>query len=1034
MKEDFGKQCRNVIDIMRKRKTILIASIFLLILTSFHLVWNYYHLKSDSPLAKEGVLDLREFKLLDESSIPLNGEWTFFPRQFVEPGISNDQLSRIDKTFIAVPGDWRDSISKDASSSLGYGTYRIHILLGDHEKQMYRMYFSNIQTAAKVYINGKVVAERGQPSDHEANSIPKNSPFSVLVENGETEIDLVIQVSNFEDTHLGGIVASIQLGTDAMILKEQAISYASQFIVAILLLLHGIYLLISYFLFIRKKEILYLVVTFFFMSVATVTDDDKILLYLFPSISYEWSVKICISSYLLLILFFVVYFKSYLSEFKRLWIFQGYILYSIFCILQVIFSPIQQAFRLSDYVMIIILLFPVIIIPFAIFKVVLSDQRGSIYLFLAIISIASSSFWGLVKNIAAINIPYYPFDLIISLICFATYWFKQFFYVTKDSTDFAEKLQRMDKQKDDFLANTSHELRNPLHGIINMAQALIDNGKSHLDEDSKRNLQLLISVGQRMSLMLNDLLDISRLKEGRIRIETSSVSVASIALGVFDMLQFMKEGKQLEFVLDIPENFPNVKADENRLIQILFNLIHNAVKYSNKGKIIVSVEKLKGMAVIHVTDTGIGIDQQTLKNIFKPYVQGDSSITAIGGGIGLGLNICKQLVELHGGTISVKSAVNEGSTFSFTLPLANEFEQEANIQKQVFMEVAVGKGDTESELSIHPEHSRILVVDDDSVNVAIYKQILVSGHYDVFTCTTGKEALELLNKASFDLVISDVMMPYMSGYELTKKIRERFSISELPILLLTARSQPEDVQVGFHSGANDYVTKPVEKSVFIARVRALTEIKKSINERVRMEAAWLQAQIQPHFLFNTLNTIAALSELNQTKMLNLLHEFGNYLRASFDTRNLEKVVPLKDELELVRSYLFIEQQRFGERLTVEWEIDERLAILVPPLSIQTLVENAVQHGVLKRPQGGIIQIQIKEQGDYVKISIIDNGVGMTEDKIHQLLSSKPNQTLGIGVPNTDKRLKQLYGMGLIISSELNEGTIVTFMIPKEIIV
>ena len=394
------------------------------------------------------------------------------------------------------------------------------------------------------------------------------------------------------------------------------------------------------------------------------------------------------------------------------------------------------------------------------------------------------------------------------------------------------------------------------------------------------------------------------------------------------MLRFMKEGKNIEFVHNIPESFPNVEADKNRLIQILFNLVHNAVKYSNEGKIIVFAEEKDGMAAIYVKDSGIGMDQQTLKTLFQPYEQGDSGMTAMGGGIGLGLSICKQLVELHGGTISVKTALNEGSTFIFTLPIAHKLAKEVN-QQPVFMEVAAGIMDTETEVSMNTERSRILVVDDDSVNVMIYKQILSPEQYDVVTCTSGKEALDILNKGRFDLVISDVMMPYMSGYELTRKIREWFSISELPILLLTARSQPEDVQAGFNAGANDYVTKPVDKSVLNARVQALTSIKKSINERIQMEAAWLQAQIQPHFLFNTLNTIAALSEINPTKMLTLLHEFGNYLRASFHTRNLEKIVPLKDELELVRSYLYIEQERFKERLTVEWEIEEGLISFSP---------------------------------------------------------------------------------------------------------
>ena len=192
--------------------------------------------------------------------------------------------SRIEKTSITVPGDWRNSLSSGASSSFGYGTYRLRILLDDEENESYRMYFSRIQTAATVYINGKVVSEMGQPSKNEAHSIPKNSPFSVLVEKGVTEIDLVIHVSNFEDPHSGGIVKSIRLGTDETIIKEQALSYSFQFMVAIVLFFHGIYAGLFLFFFLEEKKILYLALAFFCMSIATIADNDKILLYLFPII------------------------------------------------------------------------------------------------------------------------------------------------------------------------------------------------------------------------------------------------------------------------------------------------------------------------------------------------------------------------------------------------------------------------------------------------------------------------------------------------------------------------------------------------------------------------------------------------------------------------------------------------------------------------------------------------------------------------------------------------------------------------------
>lgn len=308
--------------------------------------------------------------------------------------------------------------------------------------------------------------------------------------------------------------------------------------------------------------------------------------------------------------------------------------------------------------------------------------------------------------------------------------------------------------------------------------------------------------------------------------------------------------------------------------------------------------------------------------------------------------------------------------------------------------------------------------------------LLPPEEYELVTVTSSDEALTYLNKKDWDLIIVDVMLPKISGYELTRIVREQFSLSELPILLLTARNQPEDIVTGFVSGANDYVTKPIEGLELKVRINTLTNLKQSISDQLRTEAAWLQAQIQPHFLFNTLNTIVSLSEIDTTRMTNLLIEFGNYLQKSFDLKNLQRVVPLEHELELTRSYLFIEKERFGERLNIVWEIDEFIKVNIPSLSIQPLVENAIQHGILKRVQGGTIHIQILDEESHVKVAIIDDGVGMSEAQIKQVLKYKPDHTHGIGISNTNKRLIKMFGKGLQISSNPDQGTSVSFTIPK----
>jgi two-component system sensor histidine kinase ChiS len=259
--------------------------------------------------------------------------------------------------------------------------------------------------------------------------------------------------------------------------------------------------------------------------------------------------------------------------------------------------------------------------------------------------------------------------------------------------------------------------------------------------------------------------------------------------------------------------------------------------------------------------------------------------------------------------------------------------------------------------------------------------------------------------------------------------RRWLSISELPILLLTARSQPADIYTGFLSGANDYVTKPVDALEFKYRIRSLTTLKQSVYERLRLEAAYLQAQIHPHFLFNTLNSIMALSEIDPEKMRKLGDVFSAYLRISFDFLNAGELVPLSHELELVQAYLYIEQERFPNRLFVEWDIDPDIEVHLPPLTIQPLVENAVRHGLLSTVKGGTVSIRVVCQAHATRFVVRDDGRGMNQDQVEQLLQRPQKGKTGIGLFNTHQRLYQRYGTGLVISSQPGQGTSVTFSIP-----
>lgn len=1015
---------------MNKRNFFLITLSFLIVIIGLRLLWfDYYH-NQDYPQAKAGILDLRGVNLQQIKTLPLNGEWEFYPGTLSSPAELKSLLMQKQRQTIQVPGLWSESVSPKDHKAYGVGTYRLLILSDRSEDTLYGLRIGKISTASNIFVNGRLISHSGQVSSKVEQHIGSTVPFSAMFDANRQAIEIVIQVSNFDFSASGGIMKPIIFGSADAVNSRTNFTIAMQIMVCIILLLHGLYIVVIFFMNPQKKALLYFAGIVICTVLSILTDDDKLLLDWFP-INLGLSLKITTLSYIGIGMCVLKLAQSLLVRSRIIQIvFIGHCCFAILVLL-------APASSLYAFLMVLIALPAITLcatVPSLAFLRTFRGQKEAVFLLLASISIASSMLWGIFKTN---DLPYYPWDIVLAFVAFASYWFKRFFNTNAELRRLSDRLQRADQVKNEFLANTSHELRNPLHGMINIAQTVLENQGGALDEPNRRNMQLLVTVGRRMSLLLNDLLDVTRLREKDIILEKRSLKPKAVASGVLDMLQFMTDGKPLNMVVNIPADFPNVLADENRVIQILFNLLHNAVKHTAEGTISVNAHIQGEMASIQVRDTGVGMDEETQKRIFRPYEQGNSHLTVIGDGLGLGLSISKQLVELHGGSLSVSSELGQGSTFSFTLPLdPSPTAEESRDNEQVCIDEEAGtdfialQNEAVMQVAAGSARSAILAVDDDPVNLRVLEGILASESYDLVTVTSAQDALHRLDHREWDLIIADVMMPQMSGYELTRRVREYFSISELPVLLLTARSQQEDLYTGFLAGANDYIMKPVDSMELKSRVRALTDVKKSARERLWMEAAWLQAQIKPHFLFNTLNTIASLSHVDHTRMVKLIEEFGKYLRSSFNPQNLDRVVSLEYELALLKSYLYIEKERFGNRLDIVWEVDEDISLLLPPLSIQPLAENAIRHGIMNRIHGGTLCIRIQQREDGTEIAIIDDGVGMSLEELDRLLSPHQEQDSGIGLRNTDRRLKQVYGKGLSISSLPNQGTTVSFHVPQ----
>jgi two-component system, sensor histidine kinase ChiS len=404
-------------------------------------------------------------------------------------------------------------------------------------------------------------------------------------------------------------------------------------------------------------------------------------------------------------------------------------------------------------------------------------------------------------------------------------------------------LRQANQLKDEFLANTSHELRTPLNGIIGIADSLKEGVAGNLSEKVKWNLAMIVSSGKRLSTLVNDILDFSKLKHKQIDLQLKPVGLREIVDIVLTLSQPLVAKKSVKLNNRIAFDLPPAKADENRLQQILYNLIGNAIKFTEQGHIDIQAQVIQNHLEITVSDTGIGIPENKLERIFESFEQVEGGTAREYGGTGLGLAVTKQLVQLHGGKIWSQSTLEIGSQFTFTLPLSQDSVSEDSvishppeIQSLTEPEIETAYPPTLiTKNACTQGQFKILIVDDEAVNRQVVANFLSLQDYNIIQANSGMEAISMIEDGLIpDAILLDVMMPRMTGYEVTKKLRDKWQLTELPILLLTAKNQIEDLVIGLEVGANDYLSKPISKDELLARIKTHLNIKRLREENIRM--------------------------------------------------------------------------------------------------------------------------------------------------------------------------------------------------------
>ncbi len=368
------------------------------------------------------------------------------------------------------------------------------------------------------------------------------------------------------------------------------------------------------------------------------------------------------------------------------------------------------------------------------------------------------------------------------------------------------------KVKQEFLANMSHEIRTPMNAIIGMSNLMED---TKLSKTQREYLKHIKNSSENLLVIINDVLDFSKIESGKIEFEKTTFNLSEMLSTIYQSFKYKAQEKNIGFIINIDDTIPaKLIGDPVRLNQVILNLTSNAIKFTNKGNVTINIKNKsqinnKITLYIEVVDTGIGIAEDKLDKIFSSFEQASSDTTRKFGGTGLGLTISRQLVELQGGKINVKSKLGKGSSFYFTLTYEiADYNEKTQIDK---------KNKEKITPLIGYQDYNILVVEDNKLNQIVSKSILTKYKFNIEICENGQEAVDILKNKHFDVILLDLHMPVMDGYEAAKYIRNNLKLNT-PIIALTAAAIKNEKEKCLNIGMNDYISKPFKPDELITKI------------------------------------------------------------------------------------------------------------------------------------------------------------------------------------------------------------------------
>ncbi|NNM54211.1 MAG: response regulator [Spirochaetales bacterium] len=773
---------------------------------------------------QDGLMDLSSWNFSSHPQVALNGTWEMWWSKLITPseiGVAGPGQS------VSMPRFWNSL--PQPYPALGSATFRLRLKLPNSVGH-WLLRVPNIHCAYTLYINGQKVLQMGNPSLdprlYRDALRPRVVPFTVRA----SPVEILINVVNESDMY-GGFRRPFVIGPQQTLLARYDINHSLAMAVSGALLSLGLLQLFVFFLQPYKWSHLWLSLFSFCITWRGLSTGDRLMAEIFPQVPFVvWS-KLEYLAVFLGVIFVSFYLQSL---YRSLWpkrIVLPFLGYTVLFAGLNIFLPLETFAYLFPFYEIPLL--GVVVIFFVVpLRGARRRHRGSWIVMSGILILAI----GAVNDLLYLgNLVSTGYILDKTLLVFMLF---QSFLLSRQLADDYHIIESQVKEqlavsklKDEFLARVSHELRTPLYGMLGIADTLEKEDKGSLTPGQKYHISLLNQVSQRLLEMVTKILDFSDLKGRKVSVNLTAVPLKA---AIDFLMPYFHQNDAVPVINAVRNDFPPVAGDLVLIQQLIYQLVENAIKHTEAGTVRLEATVLSSRAAIHITDTGKGIPKTKQALLFESFHQGEDAETRTKAGLGLGLAHCREIVQQMNGSISLTSEEKKGTTVTFTLPWAtpehpssNPPEKTESHKNQYIPVGSWARSFASSRTLVDPParsdeggaQKTLLLVDDEPVNIILLRNFLKPTGFCLLEARNGFEALELMKKQSIDLMILDIMMPGMSGYEVCHRVREFHSSLALPIILLTAKSSIDDIQRGLECGANDYMTKPVAREEILERVK-----------------------------------------------------------------------------------------------------------------------------------------------------------------------------------------------------------------------